>query len=152
MQFKELPIGYWIKQADLLLTKGIDDIQSSFGMTRTDWQILHAVSEKAFVSRIDLINLISPFADTNRSEGILTKFIAEHLINEHENKLTLTGKGIALHSACFEKQKAFRQSVMIGISEHDYQITILTLQKVVDNITKSQFANHHTSSTINKTR
>lgn len=142
MQSKELPIGYWIKQTDLLLTKGIDDIQSSFGMTRTDWQMLHAVSEKAFVDRVDLINLISPFADTNCIEGILTKFIAEHLINEHE--LTLTEKGIELHSACFEKQKAFRQSVMIDISEHDYQTTILTLQKVVDNITKSQFANHHT--------
>jgi hypothetical protein len=68
MQSKELPIGYWIKQTDLLLTKGIDDIQSSFGMTRTDWQILNAVSEKAFVNRVDLINLILPFADTNRTK------------------------------------------------------------------------------------
>jgi DNA-binding MarR family transcriptional regulator len=73
----------------------------------------------------------------------LTKFIAEHLINEHEHKLTLTGKGIELHSACFEKQKAFRQSLMNDISEHDYQTTVMTLQKVVDNITKSHFANYH---------
>ena len=136
MQTKKLPIGYWIKQADQLLTKGIDDIQSSFGTTRTEWQILNSISEKGFIEKSHLTALMSPFADTTSVENILAKFKIGHLINEKENKINLTEKGTELHSSCFEKQKIFRQSIMTDISEQDYQTTILTLQKVVENITK----------------
>ena len=136
MQTKKLPIGYWIKQADQLLTKGIDDIQSSFGTTRTEWQILNSISEKGFIEKSHLTDLMSPFANTKSVENILAKFKIGHLINEKENKINLTEKGTELHSACLEKQKIFRQSIMTDICEQDYQTTILTLQKVVENITK----------------
>ena len=136
MQTKKLPIGHWIKQADQLLTKGIDDIQSSFGTTRTEWQILNSISENGFIEKSHLTDLMSPFADTTGVENILAKFKIGHLINEEGNKVNLTEKGTELHSACFEKQKLFRQSIMTDISEQDYQTTILTLQKVVENVTK----------------
>ena len=135
MQSNKMPIGYWIKQADELLTRGIDDIHSSFGITRTGWQILNSINEKEFIMRVDLTNLIKPFADANNVKGILTKFKAEHLVNEDEEKLTLTDKGIKLYKTCFEQQKIFRQKVMSGISEQDYEIAILTLQKMVANLT-----------------
>lgn len=96
MQTKNLPIGYWIKQADEQLTKGINDIQSSFGITRTDWQILNSINEKVFIEKDDLINHMRPFADANSVENVLTKFKAEHLINEVEQKLTLTDKGVLI--------------------------------------------------------
>ena len=134
MQSNKMPIGYWIKQADELLTRGIDDIHSSFGITRTGWQILNSINEKEFIMRVDLTNLMKPFADANNVNCILTKFKAEHLVNEDEKNLTLSDKGIELHKTCFEQQKIFRQKVMSGISEQDYQIAILTLQKIVDNI------------------
>ena len=135
MQSNKMPIGYWIKQADELLTRGIDDIHSSFRITRTGWQILNSISEKEFIMKVDLTNLMKPFADANNIKDILTKFKAEHLVNEEEQKLTLTDKGIELHKTCFEQQKIFRQKVMSGISEQDYQIAILTLQKIVANLT-----------------
>ena len=132
---KKLPIGYWIKQADQLLTKGIDDIQSSFGMTRTEWQILNSISEGGGIERLELTRLMLPFADTKSVENVLTKFKTGHLINDDDQKLILTDKGRELHLKCFEKQKIFRQSVMVNISEQDYQTTVLTLEKIVKNIT-----------------
>ncbi len=36
MKLKDLPIGYWIKQADNLLTQGINKIQAEFDFSRTD--------------------------------------------------------------------------------------------------------------------
>jgi DNA-binding MarR family transcriptional regulator len=134
MQSKNLPIGYWIKQADELLTKGIDGIQLSFGITRTGWQILNAVHEKNLMDKVELISLMRPFADAGTVEELLTRFKAEVLINEDPQEISLTEDGMKLHKACLEKQKIFRQQVMTGISEEDYQISILTLQKIVDNI------------------
>lgn len=63
MQSNKMPIGYWIKQADELLTRGIDDIYSSSGITRTGWQILNSINEKEFIMKVDLTNLMKPFAD-----------------------------------------------------------------------------------------
>ena len=51
MQAKKLPIGYFIKQADYLLTKGINEIQSSLGLTRTDWQILNSFNRRKGANR-----------------------------------------------------------------------------------------------------
>lgn len=133
MQSKKLPIGYWIKQVDNILTKGIDDIQSSFGMTRTDWQILNSVSENETIEKIELTKIMSPFLDTNLIDDILKKLKDRHLIDENNQKLILTDKGEKQHSQCLEKQKLFRQKTMTGISQQDYQVTVLTLQKIIEN-------------------
>ena len=133
MQAKKLPIGYWIKQVDNILTKGIDDIQSSFGMTRTNWQILNIVSESETIDKIELTKIMSPFLGTDLIDGILTKLKERHLIDENDQKLILTDKGKKQHSLCLEKQKLFRKNTMTGISEQDYQVTVLTLQKIIEN-------------------
>src|SRR5438128_2509899 len=117
MRSKNLPIGYWIKQVDELLTKRIDGIQSSFDLTRTEWQVLNLSKEKGPINRLELATLIKPFADLNSFNTILAKFEDSQLLEAENGKLTLTGKGIELHKACFEKQKVFRQKAMAGISE-----------------------------------
>lgn len=55
MQTKNLPIGYWIKQADQMLTKGIDEIQLLFNITRTDWQIINSINENNVIKKSELI-------------------------------------------------------------------------------------------------
>lgn len=133
MQSQKLPIGYWIKQVDNILTKGIDDIQSSFGMTRTDWQVLNTVSESETIKKNELVKIMSPFLGTPLIDDMLTNLKERHLIDENNQKLILTDKGKKQHSLCLEKQKLFRQNTMIGISEQDYQVTVLTLQKIIEN-------------------
>lgn len=137
MQTKQLPIGYWLKQADELLTKRIDDIQSSFGITRKDWQILNAIDENGLIQKSSLAHLMSPFAASKAVNDILVKLRAEHLIEEQDEKLALTAKGKELHLTCLDQQKKFRQTAMTGVSEQDYEVTISTLQKIVANISES---------------
>lgn len=135
MQPKELPIGYWIKQVDELLTKGINEMQSSFGLTRTDWQILNSIKENGQNSTSELLSLMRPFVDQNSLDSILKKFRANKLLSDETEKLTLTDRGTELHKACMEKQKSFRQKAMTHISEQQYQETIITLKKIIENLT-----------------
>lgn len=134
MKSQRLPIGYWIKRADELLTKEIDEIQSSFELTRTDWQVLNSIFERGQTDKSELTTLMKPFADLDLLNTILIKFKEDNLLREGTEQLTLTDKGIELHKACFEKQKAFRQKAMADISEQQYQETILTLQKIINNL------------------
>ncbi len=45
MKDEKLPIGYWLKKADILLTEGIDKIQLQFGITKTGWQTLNTIAQ-----------------------------------------------------------------------------------------------------------
>lgn len=137
MRTKQLPIGYWLKQADELLTKRIDDIQSSFGITRKDWQILNTISENNLIPKSNLMDLMSPFADAKSVNDILLKLRVKDLIEEQDEKLALTAKGKQLHLTCLHEQKRFRQTAMTGVSEQDYEVTISTLQKIVANIAEN---------------
>ena len=91
MQGEKLPIGYWIKQVDNILTKGIDDIQTSFGMTRTDWQILNTLSQSETIDKIELTKIMSPFLGTDLIDDILTKLKERHLMYENDQKLISSG-------------------------------------------------------------
>lgn len=138
MNTKELPIGYWIKQADELLTKSINEIQSSLGITRTGWQILHLLmSYENHELQKDLLAIImQPFINENELESILEHFIKENTLIMNQDTVVLTDKGEQLHNQSFELQKAFRLKSMEGIPGEDYQTTIATLQKIVSNLTE----------------
>ena len=134
MQPKELPIGYWLKKADNLLTKGIDAIQLKFGIDRTIWQLLNLMNGKNSLAKADLSKLMQPFADENAIAAILAKLEEKDLIEEQEQSWRLTPKGAALHKACFEEQKIFRQKSTRSISAAEYHTTLLTLKKLVENL------------------
>ncbi|PSR54968.1 hypothetical protein AHMF7605_16385 [Adhaeribacter arboris] len=134
MQAKNLPIGYWIKQADTLLTQGIDALQSSLGLTRLKWQMLHTIREKEPIHTNELTALLKPFAEKSVLETTLEALKQDSLILEKEEPLSLTAKGITLHAVCFEQQKTFRQKAMAGITEQQYEQTVATLQKIAENL------------------
>lgn len=131
----KLPVGYWIKQADRLLTEKIDEIQSAFGLTRTGWQLLNSINENSPAKRDMLIQLLLPFSDKNNTIQVLAEFNQMQITTvSDQNEITLTEKGKQLFIACFEKQKHFRQKAMQNISEQEYQTTLATLQKIITNI------------------
>lgn len=134
MQFTNQPIGYWIKRADELLTKGINEIQSSLGLTRTGWQILNTIHEKGQVNSSEIASLLKSFADEQAVGSLLIEFREEYIVAEANQLLSLTEKGMELHAACFEKQKLFRQKMMNKISEQEYKQTISTLQRMIENL------------------
>ena len=117
MQSKQLPIGYWVKKVDELLTTGINEIQSSFGLTRTDWQALNSIKENEGIRRHDLITFMRPFADEASLNATFEKFTEDNLIFNEAEKFTLTENGSVLHKRCMEKQKVFRQKATANISD-----------------------------------
>ena len=101
MRHKKLPIQYYIKNADDLLTRGIEHIQSSFGIHSTVWQIVHSIHEKGCIHINELKSLMQPFADAVTVHSILTKLKITCVIFNAEDKITLTSNGIDLYKNCF---------------------------------------------------
>lgn len=101
MRRKKLHIQHYIKNADDLLTRGIEHIQSSFGIHSTVWQIVHSIHEKGCIHINELKNLMQPFADAVTVHSILTKLKITCVIFNAEDKITLTTNGMDLYKNCF---------------------------------------------------
>lgn len=133
MQNNKLPIGYYLKKIDNLLTKGINRIHGEFAINRTQWQIIHSIYENDGISREQIAATLKEFADSETLANATSDLINRGLVRE-STTFTLTEKGKELHKQCFEKQKEFRQKAMRNISEEEYLTTISTLEKMIDNL------------------
>lgn len=138
MQENNKPIGYWLKKADEVLTKGIANLHAQSGITRIEWQILRFLKGHESVARAELFHTLQPFADSASLETIVQRLQKQGVLQEQRLSVCLTEKGHTLHNACFERQKEFRQQSMDGILEQEYQTTIATLAKLVANLEKKK--------------
>ena len=129
----KLPIGYYLKKTDNLLTEGINNIHKELDITRTDWQILNSINENAKIGRQKIAGLLSEFANKETISEAVATLLNRQLILE-EKYFSLTEKGKDLYQTCFQKQKAFRQKAMKNIAEQQYLQTIETLEKIIDNL------------------
>lgn len=133
MKQRDLPLGYWLKKADELLTKGINQAQATNGLTRTGWQTLNLINQEEDISQAELFRLMKPFAGSAEVDSIIKDFDNREML-ESIFPLSLNAKGKKVHAECLELQKKFRAQTMKGIKEEDYRTTISTLQKLVSNL------------------
>lgn len=130
---KRLPIGYWLKKADALLTDGIDEVQAEFGLSRTEWQVLNTLADTPDIPHATLLAVMRPFIEETQLDTILNKFKTSGLL-DGKVPCHLSAEGAQLHSECLTQQTEFRQKAMRGISEQEYELTLRTLAKLVDNL------------------
>ena len=133
MTSQPLPIGYYLKKTDHLLTKTIDQIQTSFGISRIQWQMLHSIYAQPHRSRFTLLSPLVEFENEEALNGLLDTLLKKGLVLE-EAGLSLTESGVALQAACWQKQAVFRQQAMAGVSEAAYGQVIDTLKIIINNI------------------
>lgn len=100
----KLPIGYYLKNADRLLTEGINHIHREMGITRTDWQILNSIHENDKIDLQKIAELLTAFADKETISNAISALEKRHLIVGNQF-LSLTETGKKLFETCLQKQK-----------------------------------------------
>ncbi len=134
-----LPIGYWLKQADNLITEQVNKAQAANGVSRTEWQVLNTLYEVGPVSKERIFEVMSTFIDAPGLDKIIMQFMKRgwaELIESSDDSmmLQLTEEGRHGHSVIFAAQKEARQRAMQGISEEEYTMVIRVLQRIVSNL------------------
>jgi DNA-binding MarR family transcriptional regulator len=130
-----LPIGYWPKRTDEVLTKHINDVQTSNVVSRFQWQVLNAIYESGVVTRAQLFETMQTFVDEAELEQILTELSTRGwLVKTDEGVFQLSDEGRLKHQIILESQKKVRQRAMQDIGEEDYATVISVLQRIVQNL------------------
>src|SRR5262245_34373275 len=136
---KNLPIGYWLKRADELLTRRIDEAQRSNGLTRLAWQVLNAVHEAETARRADPVDRLRPFADAATLDSILLELVSRQLLSGSESAVfDLTPAGIELFEKALAAQLAVRQQAMTGVADDEYAAVVSVLERLVANLERGE--------------
>jgi DNA-binding MarR family transcriptional regulator len=136
---KQLPIGYWLKRADELLTKRIDEVQRANGLTSLGWQVLNVVRDKRTAMHDEIADTLRPFADAAAVGDVLTALAGRGLISgSAENRFELTPAGSEFYGSALRAQQAIRQRAVAGISETEYAMTVGVIQRLVDNLERDE--------------
>jgi DNA-binding MarR family transcriptional regulator len=142
-----LPIGYWLKQADNLITEQVNKVQADNGISRFDWQVLNTLHEVGPVSKDRIFEVMSTFVDAAGLDAILVHLAergwAESIESGQAGIVTyqLTHEGERRHSVILAAQKEARQRTVQGISEEEYATVIRVLQQIVSNLGETQSRN-----------
>lgn len=134
----KLPIGYWLKQADKVITEQINQAQAAHDVTRTDWQILNLLKENGRTTKNSIFATMQTFVGTSEFPEIINRLIERGWIDEADGsgELQLSEAGQRHHERIFTTQKEVRQRVMQGISQDEYATTIRVLQQIVENLSE----------------
>jgi uncharacterized FlgJ-related protein len=130
-----LPIGYWLKHTDEVLTKHINDAQTLNGVSRSQWRVLNSIYESGVVTREQLFETMKTFVNEAEQGQILTELLSrDWLVQTDEGGFQLSDEGRAKHQEILELQKKVRQRTMQDISDEEYTTVISVLQRMVKNL------------------
>ena len=136
---RKLPIGYWLKRADELLTKRIDDAQRANGLTRLGWQVLNVVRDEHPARRDDLVNTLRPFADAAAVDIAVNELTARDVIAGSPSAgFAVTSAGSELYEQALAAQILIRQQAVAGISDAEYAAAVAVLQRLVENLERAE--------------
>ncbi len=132
-----LPIGYWLKKADEVLTARINGAQLANGLSRTEWQMLNVLHEVREATHEQLATPMRPFANAAALGDAVLRLTQNGLIEgdgSAASQYQLTRLGQEKHEAALSQQKEIRQRAVMDISEPDYTTAVRVLQQLVQNL------------------
>ena len=121
------PIGWWLKEVDRLLEESFEQVLTTDGLTRRQWQALNAAAGPESIAAA-----LAPFLTGEPAElTAVTDPLVERgwLSGDH-----LTPAGAAALEALTTKVQAQRRRVTAGLSDQEYVATVGVLRRMADNL------------------
>jgi DNA-binding MarR family transcriptional regulator len=134
---KSRPIGYWLREADELLTRFTNRVQLSNGVSRYEWQVLNLVHRSPDIRYDQIGGVLLPFMDDQALRAIIARLHDRGWLEEIANELPayrLTAAGEKQHVRVRRAQQQVRDTAMRGITPDEYVATVAVLQRMVANL------------------
>jgi DNA-binding MarR family transcriptional regulator len=129
------PIGFLLRKLDGLINERFERTLGTRGVTRRQWQLLRTLAEDP--AALDaLTEAVSPFLDrvSGKTARHLDPLAHHGLVRADGDVYTLTDTGRALVESLTGQVQAIRELAVAGLSEGEYEHTIVTLQAMIGNL------------------
>ena len=130
------PIGWWVKEVDRLLTEALDTALERESLDRTGWQVLNTVATDGRVRREEVAAALSSFADEVSVAAMIGSLSARGWATDTD-PVEVTEQGRAAHADLLATVTRVRRAAVDGIEADEYQTTVRTLARMVENLSQS---------------
>ena len=129
------PLGFWLRLVDRLLEERFAEVLEEHGVTRGQWQLLNVVSNGGATAEV-VERAVAPFTDADGGpvSAQLAELIESGWIELSGPEYRLTERGANAHDRLAEVIADLRTGSTDGVSEEDYEITLVTLERMARNL------------------
>ncbi|NML40290.1 winged helix-turn-helix transcriptional regulator [Chitinophaga sp. G-6-1-13] len=128
------PIGWYLKEADSLITSAFGNAFECFGLTRFHWQLLKNIADNGEIYTKDYYPQVARFITPETFQAIIATLQTRDWISVHNDTCRFTASGADVFAEIEERQKHVREKMLEGTDPEDYAHTILFLDKVIQNL------------------
>lgn len=131
-----MPVGYWLRRVDELLTERSNAALSERGFTRLRWQVLNTIAEAGSIARADLHEALRPFADPRELDALAAGLATVGWVTAagDGDTLAVSESGEAERAQLLQLQQAVRERAFAGVSADEYAALLAVLQRVAQNL------------------
>jgi hypothetical protein len=130
----KLPIGWYLKEADSLITQYVNASFESFGINRFHWQLIKNISLHGKICQSLYYHQVSRFMTEAELAEIFASLVERHWIAQDGDMYSFTEAGKTAFALIEEKQMENRKHMMEGTTQEEYDITIGFLERVIRNM------------------
>ncbi|SJZ86201.1 DNA-binding transcriptional regulator, MarR family [Chitinophaga eiseniae] len=128
------PIGWYLKEADSLITAAFNNAFESFGLTRFHWQLLRNIADNGEIYTKDYYPQVARFITPETFQAIVSSLTDRDWISVHNDTCRFTASGADVFVEIEERQKLIREKMLEGTGPEDYAHTLLFLDRVIQNL------------------
>jgi hypothetical protein len=125
------PIGWWLKEADVLLDAAFDQALEGEEVDRRDWQVLASLSTGAKI-RDDVVAGLSPFDPPAVVEDVIRRLCGRGWVQDQAATLQLTPAGVERQQSLAPRVRAVRHRIAAALPQDDYVALVGLLARLVD--------------------
>ena len=132
---RALPIGYWVKRVDELLTEELGAALAHHGLDRFRWQLLNSLADAGAAPVAALRQRLRAFVADAALDAMVNDLVGRGwVVTDADGLLSLTASGSAAHVEALREATESRRRSTDGISTDDYATTVATLQRIAANL------------------
>ncbi|MBC9934517.1 hypothetical protein [Chitinophaga qingshengii] len=128
------PIGWYLKEADSLITATFANAFESYGLTRFHWQLLKNIADNGEVCTKDYYPQVACFITEDILQTIIASLEKREWITWHNEVLRFTAAGADAYADIEARQKILRDQMLKGTRPQDYTNTIIFLDSIIQNL------------------
>ncbi|MBO9730080.1 MAG: hypothetical protein J7623_15690 [Chitinophaga sp.] len=130
----KLPIGWYLKEADSLITQYINNAFEVFGINRFHWQVLKQIDTHGKISRELYYYQVNRFLTEAELDEILDSLVARNWVQHNDDLYSFTPLGAAEFAKIADDQDENYKKILNGTSIDAYLATIDFLEIIIKNM------------------
>jgi hypothetical protein len=131
---KKLPIGWYLKEADSLITQYINASFESFGINRFHWQVMKHIDSHEKISKALYYHQVSRFLTEQELEEIMISLQSRNWVQQDGDMYSFTSTGKAIFADIMDTQQGNHEKILVGTTTDEYLATINFLETIIQNM------------------